>query len=300
MNFRELDSFKLSDAVNLHSELNPALFDGEHMLPEVRQALLAIAKDFVEFLGIGSLDIKDIRLSGSNAAYSYTPHSDVDLHILVDFKKLDCDEVYAELFNAKKLLYNDKHNIKVHGYDVELYVQDANESVKSLGEYSILNNRWIRFPSKRHANLDQSATRQKFVKLVQIAELALQSRSVEKIDAVLAKMKKYRQAGLDKHGEFSPENLAYKALRSQGVLDRVFDYRDQLHSQDMSLDETEIMEASGYIPSEREKNDPRFKTALTIDVHPNSIKRGAKAMGLGNISRAGIPQQANPSGKFKK
>jgi hypothetical protein len=46
--------------------------------------------------------------------------------------------------------------------------------------------------------------------------------------------------------------------------------------------------ASGYIPSEKEKNDPRFKTALTVDVKPDTIKKNAKAFGF-NISRAGIP-----------
>lgn len=46
--------------------------------------------------------------------------------------------------------------------------------------------------------------------------------------------------------------------------------------------------ASGYIPSEKEKNDPRFKTALTVDVKPDSIKKNAKAFGF-NVSRTGIP-----------
>ena len=58
-----------------------------------------------------------------------------------------------------------------------------------------------------------------------------------------------------------------------------------------------VAEASGYIPSEKEKNDPRFKTALTVDVKPDSIKKNAKAFGS-KISRAGIPPTLKPSGKF--
>jgi hypothetical protein len=58
-----------------------------------------------------------------------------------------------------------------------------------------------------------------------------------------------------------------------------------------------ISEASGYIPSEKEKNDPRFKTALTVDVHPNSLKKNAKAFGF-DISRAGVPPTLKPSGKL--
>ena len=58
-----------------------------------------------------------------------------------------------------------------------------------------------------------------------------------------------------------------------------------------------MKECSGYIPSEKEKNDPRFKTALTVDVHPNTMKKDAKKFG-NKISRAGIPPTLQPSGKF--
>jgi len=58
-----------------------------------------------------------------------------------------------------------------------------------------------------------------------------------------------------------------------------------------------VTEASGYIPSEKQKRDPRFKTALTVDVHPDSIQKNARAFNS-KISRAGIPPIANPNGKF--
>jgi hypothetical protein len=58
-----------------------------------------------------------------------------------------------------------------------------------------------------------------------------------------------------------------------------------------------INEASGYIPSEKQKNDPRFSTALTVDVNPYSIKKNAKAFGW-LTTRAGIPPTAKPSGKL--
>jgi hypothetical protein len=59
------------------------------------------------------------------------------------------------------------------------------------------------------------------------------------------------------------------------------------------------MEVSGYIPSDSEKNDPRFKTALTVDVKPTSIKDNAKKLGLGNIKRAGIPPTLKANGSIK-
>ena len=49
-----------------------------------------------------------------------------------------------------------------------------------------------------------------------------------------------------------------------------------------------IDEISGYIPSKKEANDPRFKTALTVDVKPDTLQKNAKAFGF-KVSRAGIP-----------
>lgn len=367
MNINELHQFRLSDAVKFHDHLNPALFDNEVLDPEVRDQLLLIAQDFMDHMGIENVDIKDITLSGSNAAYTYTSHSDIDVHIIIDYSKLDNDDIYRELFNSKKVMFNDSHDIKVRGYDVEMYVQDSKEPVKSLGEYSILNNRWIKFPVRRRANLDQSATKHKFNKIVQLAELALRSSDLDAVNKLLETLKKYRQAGLDVNGEFGPENLVYKALRTHGIFDQLYDHSDRLHSEQFSLDEdSDILDkptlsvnelaqlhnvsaehirqqllkgmkvelehtddsaiareiasdhlrenpnyydllnsieleesASGYIPSNAEKNDPRFKTALTVDIKPDSIKKNAKKLGLGNIHRSGIPQSARADGKFK-
>ena len=102
MDINELESYRLSNAVKFHNELNPRLWRREKLRPEVREKLLAIADDFREFLGIDGLDIKDITVSGSNAAYTYTPHSDIDLHLVVDLDNVCDNEVYRELFDAKK------------------------------------------------------------------------------------------------------------------------------------------------------------------------------------------------------
>ena len=61
-----------------------------------------------------------------------------------------------------------------------------------------------------------------------------------------------------------------------------------------------IQESSGYIPSEAERNDPRFKTALSADINPQTMKQQASDMGLGDIERDGRPQRMNPNGKFTR
>lgn len=56
----------------------------------------------------------------------------------------------------------------------------------------------------------------------------------------------------------------------------------------MKINEIVTESASGYIPSKKEKNDPRFKTALTVDIKPDTLRKNAKAFGF-KVSRAGIP-----------
>lgn len=420
MNLKELHSFSMADAVKFHNELNPKLFAGQHLDPIVRRKLLVIARDFITELGISDLNISDITVSGSNAAYSYTPHSDLDLHILTDMNEYNNNEVYKELFDAKKNVYNDKHDVKIKNIPVELYVQDKDQPHHSLGEYSVLRDEWIKRPTKRRANFDQSATRAKYSKLKDLAERGIKSGSLPKVVKAIDKIKQYRKSGLANYGEFGPENLAYKMIRNQGILQQLFDKRDELHSKKLSYEnmyqnineskvtlnqiykdnkpddneliwdygtmlwdkpfevqqidwhsldnmlcsqynsssveelfyrlgqkqknvvrqlvkdpnlsnetivvddgyivdgnhralaavfskrpikyvdigEEELSEgASGYIPTKAQSSDPRYKTALTVDVKPDTLKKNLKAFGFGKTSRAGIPPQARPDGK---
>ena len=263
MDIKELHSFKLSDAVKFHDKLNPKLWVDNKLDPKVRNHLLDVAEDFISELGIKDVNVEDVTVSGSNAAYSYTPHSDLDLHIVVDMSKLPDNEVYQELFKAKKTLYNDAHDITGHGVPVEVYVQDSNLPVVSLGEYSILHDRWIKHPIKRRANFDQNATRAKYEKLADLVGLTMKTKDLKRVDDVLKLIKRYRQAGLSKGGEFSPENLAYKAIRTQGGIDKLYDLSDKLHSQALSIEEAgtrddallkikKLQNTTGRTPSEIE------------------------------------------------
>jgi hypothetical protein len=237
MNISELEKFKLEDAVKFHDELNPRLFYGKKLRPVIKHQLQEIAKDFIEFMGIPTLAIEDVIITGSNVAYTYTPHSDIDLHLLVDFSKLPDNEVYQELFNAKKTLYNSTYDITVRDIPVELYVQDTAQPHVSLGEYSLVQDKLTRIPTKKRANLDQVATAAKFERLEELCIEALKSDSLLKVKKVLDIIKRYRQAGLDKRGEFGPENLAFKAIRSKGYFQKLHDHKNALKSEILSIEE---------------------------------------------------------------
>ena len=237
MNITELDSYNLADAVKFNDQLNPRLWDqSEHLLPEVRERLLEIADDFREFLGVTDLAIKDITISGSNAAYTYTPNSDIDLHLVVDIPD---NPVYRELFDAKKFQYNEQHNIRIGGADVELYVQDADKPHISQGIYSLLNNDWAQVPRRVKSVVDDTSTRDKFEKVGRQIESAVKSGSLKRMTGLAEKIKKMRQTGLENHGEFGPENLAFKMLRSQGLIKQLYDARNRARDQELSLAEQE-------------------------------------------------------------
>jgi len=85
MNLKELDSFKLSDAISLHSKLNPALFDSDGVMwRDVSDALLTIADDFVN----GCHAIEEINYKYSTQAHPQTASSrknQTEFHTLSKF-----------------------------------------------------------------------------------------------------------------------------------------------------------------------------------------------------------------------
>ena len=118
------------------------------MKEEVRAALLLIANEFLDYLKI-DVDVIDITVTGSYANYNYTPYSDIDLHLVIEFSDITSNEELIEGFmSAKKSYWNDKYDITIDGIEVEIYPQDANELHVSSGVYSIDNDEWVIEPIK--------------------------------------------------------------------------------------------------------------------------------------------------------
>ena len=100
---------------------------------------------------------------------------------------------------------------------------------------------------------------------------------------------------------FGDEDLEHQyidALKKTGLDTTDIDPKAHDTKKGQKVDTTyKVDEASGYIPNKKEQNDPRFKTALTVDVKPDSIKKNANALGF-KISRAGIPPKAKTNGRL--
>jgi len=220
-------------AVHYHDTLNPKLWSNMTLRNEVRTKLMAIAQDFVKFIALPNLKLKDITISGSNASYGYGDHSDIDLHLVVVMKD---DPTLRALFDAKKNNYNFNHKITLMGIDVEVYVQDSAQTHHSAGIYSVLDNRWISKPKHIVPKISDKEVRAKARNYSSMVNKALKSDDLNTVTEVLADLKKLRQAGLDVGGEFSVENLAYKLLRARGSMDKLFRHQKKLKSQQLSLE----------------------------------------------------------------
>ena len=301
MNINELDSFNLADTVKFHDRLNHRLWDNsEHLHPQVQAKLMEIARDFQEFLGVPDLDVKDVTISGSNAAYNYTPNSDIDLHLVVDLPEADSSEVYRELFDAKKFQYNNIHNIKIGGYDVELYVQNPHEEHHSQGIYSLLRNVWISVPRRRKAEIDDISTKSKYEDLAARIDDTVNSGNHESMVALSKKIKAMRQAGLEQHGEFSSDNLAFKLLRNNGYIKRLIDARNAARDAELSLAERAKPKQRvtyGFVSESPDGVNPTTKMFLedenTESIVQNFIVDTAERLGIKKLPKILIHHDAD-------
>lgn len=227
-----------------HDSLNPAIWDNFELRQEVAEALRKIADEFIDFLGIDVAAVTDVILTGSNANYNWTDISDIDLHIVVDMKNgqicptCPSDDFISDCFQAKKTLWNSSHNITIHGYDVELYAQDATQtSVQDSGVFSLRKMQWIQEPLNKQITIDNKAVQIKSQDIMQQIDELIDSQSDDRDDLqdIKDRIKKLRSAGLQKGGEFSIENLAFKALRNLGYIEKLTDYMKHLADRDLSI-----------------------------------------------------------------
>lgn len=246
---QELDS-KIVQSFNLKNFLSPDIFEvvgdkNYKMKSDVRDRLLSIADAFISSMD-NDFFIYDVLLVGSTANYNWSEYSDIDLHILIDFSEIfdnNSDEMIKMLvdyFDSKKHVWNLNHDIKLKNYDVEVYVQNIGEKNVSAGVYSILNNEWIVKPKKHKMTIDKEKIFEKANLYSDIIEdLAGQANDgidiTDDIIAVRQKLKKFRQSGLQSGGEYSYENLVFKLLRRNGVIDKLMKLKKQVIDKKLSL-----------------------------------------------------------------
>jgi hypothetical protein len=66
----------------------------------------------------------------------------------------------------------------------------------------------------------------------------LKSNDLDRIKAIKEKITTMRQSGLERAGEWSVENLAFKILRNLGLIDQLADRIRELEDEHLSLEQT--------------------------------------------------------------
>jgi predicted nucleotidyltransferase len=245
-----MDNSEILKSFETQKELNPKIWEKKgkkyEMNQEVREKLLEISNLFIDFLGIDILTT-DIIMIGSLTNYNWSKFSDIDLHIVVNYSQFpeNTKDLHVEFFDLKKIIFNQKHNFKMFGYDVECFVQDETEVTFSSGVYSILYDMWVNEPTKNEMkNVDTELIKEKAKQWMRIIDGVvdnIKDETPEEIKSIVKKykekLKKFRNCGLEKDGEMSLENLVFKLLRRNGYIGKLYNLPTELIDKKLSMNQ---------------------------------------------------------------
>ena len=243
-----MDTTDIIKSFESQDELNPKIWEKKgnsyKMRSEVREKLLETSNIFIDFLGVDVV-ITDIIMIGSLVNYNWSKYSDIDLHVVVNFNQFptNSQDLYIEFFDLKKVIFNQKHNIKLFGYDVECFVQKEDETTFSSGIYSILYDMWMNKPKKSGTeSIDKELLKEKAKKWMRIIDSLIDNIEDEDPEEIKILVKKYkeklknfRNCGLEKNGEMSLENLVFKLLRRNGYIEKLYDAPTKIIDKKLSM-----------------------------------------------------------------
>ena len=224
------------ESIEIHDELNPKIWNNEdELLPDVRDKIIQIVVEFENQSNI-PLSIADIQIVGSNASFNYTEHSDLDVHVIVNFSILDISpELAQKIYNLEKSEFNSKYDIKIHGINVELYIQDIKSGIVSNGIYSVCDNQWIKFP-KIINNIKPYDCHKQVILWKQKIEQAIDSNNYDTILNMINTLYLIRHNSIAIDGEYGKGNQLFKEIRNLGYISKLKDALNQSISQRMSLE----------------------------------------------------------------
>lgn len=228
---------KINEWYRRNDTLNPKLWDleTEKLRPEVREKLVAIVDQFEAFIDC-PISICDIHLVGSNAAFSWSETSDLDVHVIANFDVVGNDNrILGMLYNAKKARFNDQYDLTIRGIEVELYVEDVKTTVVSNGIYSICDDKWVKKPVKTKLPPEPDIGRQ-LGRWEQYINQVCKSNVKEDIEECINKLYMLRKNSIAVDGEYGVGNALFKAVRDIGGLDKLKETLNKCVSRELSLE----------------------------------------------------------------
>lgn len=245
----DLSSFKKQD------KMQPSIWkDGDKLDSRIRMKLLDIADDFWDYLHISWVEPEGIILTGSICNFNWSDKSDIDLHIIADFSKInERTDFVKEYVNTKKNEWNSMHkSLNINGFAVELYVQDINDEVSSSGIYDLEENAWISKPNSEDSfdiSNDEEKIKEVSANIMTIIDgmwkMLSNTRDSHEQEVILGdasklwdKIREMRRRGLSSEGEKSSDNIIYKELRREGYIDKLFNISNMAYDKVNSINES--------------------------------------------------------------
>ena len=236
-------------------ELNPKMWQDNTLNRNISKRLMKIAREFLDGIelpvhhadGSGQISalIEDAKLTGSLANYNWSKYSDIDLHIVIDFSKIDENtELVKSFFHGAIWRWNELHSIMIYGHEVEIFVENVGHTTHSAGMYSIMSNQWIAEPDPGKVDFDYVTARKKADAVetqVNMIEKFVEEKphaAVKSIDRLKKRIRRMRKAGLySSEQEYSAENIAFKTLRSEERLDKHSNMKYDAYDKILSIGE---------------------------------------------------------------
>ena len=255
--FKEVAQLDLEETIEKHGELNPKLFEGNELKPEVKEALIKVVDAFVEDLKDSEVDIKvkDAIVIGSNVNYNYTKDSDIDLHIIADSDISGVPgELLTLLYSAYRSIFNKNYDITIKGIPCEVYVEMDELHGVSNGAYSLYSG-WLKEPEQKNIpDLDEEAFNKLFgewedkyfalldeigitpEEMFALKETEENLEASEKVYDFIEDIYDLRKESIASEGEFGLGNLVFKEFRNLGYLDALKALTKVLKGRELSLE----------------------------------------------------------------
>ena len=276
----------ISNLTQQNDSLSDKFWSGDVLKAKFRGKLIEIAETFYDDLDLPKQALKDITFTGSLANYNYTDFSDIDLHLIVDFEKIDSDNrmLVGSFFKAVSSNWNRTHTISMKNHEVEIYVQEAAEAHFSTGVYSLLSNAWITKPKRKGTEVDTKLVNKKvnsFMEMIEDAQDLYTDKFYEQANdssrKLMKKIKKFRAAGLSERGELSVENVVFKYLRNNNYIKLLIDVRNNSYDKLMSINGDPEKKFKIYL--QQEPNDVKTYNRLNeLERYQRKVRRGHSRM----------------------
>jgi hypothetical protein len=241
---------KAIDAITTFpNELDPRIWDGTTMRPDVRQMTLTVVDRVVKTSGIDGLMVDTVELFGSNASYEYDDTSDFGVHVFTHSASFPADKLDGLL----RLLNDDverrqEGHITFNGVPLEVtFHAERTENYRprpGIGQYSITSGRWIEMPARQPDRFDraQMDTDLKgfigaYNDLVSAYAANRTGFDCAQFGDLDARLREYRNSGfVNGFGGRSTQNLTYRALRRLNV--SIPDMVDELEDECIFVNES--------------------------------------------------------------